>query len=90
VGIELYRRANAVVVALLHPVASGEERVASLPAAARRWFFAVVSRMTGRFCPSNKRNKNDGSFVRPPLKTTTLGVLAVIFCFFSLPGVYSA
>jgi hypothetical protein len=40
--------------------------------------------------PSNKRNKNDGSFACSPLKTTTFGILAVIFCFFSLPGVYSA
>jgi hypothetical protein len=32
--------------------------------------------------PAKKRNKNDGSFARPPLKTTTFGVLAVIFVSF--------
>jgi hypothetical protein len=43
--------------------------------------------MTGQLCPANKRNKNDGSLARPPLKTTTFGVPAVIFCvsFFAGP-----
>jgi uncharacterized membrane protein len=33
-----------------------------------------------------KKQKMTAAFVSSPLKTTTFGVLAVIFCFFSLAG----
>jgi hypothetical protein len=42
--------------------------------------------MTGK----EKKQKMTAPFVSSPLKTTTFGILAVIFCFFSLAGAASA
>jgi hypothetical protein len=51
----------------------------------------VSASLDGAIEPAKEKNtKITASFVRSPLKTTTLGILAVIFVFFSLAGVASA